>query len=199
MPRFAPQRRAFLVPVGLTLALLSPLGGATVARSTMVHHGGLLTRFPRRGASITISDDPELGSETRYALRDGSGLERTLVFDTAPDFAPETAIRVWGNETPEGLHVTRAEAITSGVESRRLAAGIGATYPPRSFAFVLVDAGMASISTADDVPWPPRHGADSIRNYYRADSPDPARHRVRRCSAHQLHAREWLQHGAARH
>ena len=28
MPRFAPQRRAFLAPVGLMLVLLSPLGGS---------------------------------------------------------------------------------------------------------------------------------------------------------------------------
>jgi hypothetical protein len=172
----APQHRAFWVPVSLSLALLSPLGGSGCgqigdADSLGESLGMAAVDGSRRGAlEVYTSDDFEQGTATRYTLRDGSGVERTLLFETAPAFEPGTAIQVWGVETPEGLRVTRAEAITTESDAVISALRTAPPYPPRSFAFVLVDMGMGINTTANDAMGRLITNADSIRNYYLADS-----------------------------
>jgi MYXO-CTERM domain-containing protein len=170
MRRACPQRRAVLAPAVLLTLLLAAAGGAGCAppgdeNAQLVDDGSL-----RGELAIYVSDDLEGRSETRFALRDPAGAERTLLFETPPSFAPGTAVRVWGTETPDGLRVTRAEAISSAVEEVTEALRTAPAYPARSFAFVLVDMGMGVNTTADDAMARLITGADSIRNYYLADS-----------------------------
>ena len=115
MCRVVSHIRALRVPVVLLIALLSPLGGTGCGSLGAGDSAGAVgTDGSLHGElQIYVSDDFEGRTETRYALRDGSGDERTLIFQTAPAFEAGTAIHVWGNETPEGLRVTRAEAITA--------------------------------------------------------------------------------------
>jgi MYXO-CTERM domain-containing protein len=172
MRRTAPQRRTLGVPVGLSIALLSSLGGSGCGEigagdpGSMAAGDGSL----RGELEVYISDDLEGRSETRYALRDGGGVERTLLFEAVPAFAPGTALHVWGTETPDGLRVTRAETITSEIETVTAALRTATPYAPRSFAFVLVDMG-AGVNTTSDLALGRLIGdPDSIRNYYLADS-----------------------------
>jgi MYXO-CTERM domain-containing protein len=169
MRRAALQRRVLSTPVGLLTLLLSSFGGSGCGAlddgSSPAADGAL-----RGELAIYVSDDLEGRSETRYALRDGSSGERALLFEEPPAFAPGTVIEVWGVETPDGLRVTRAEAITSAAEHVTEALRTATPYPPRSFAFVLVDMGMGVNTTADDAMGRLITGADSIRNYYLADS-----------------------------
>src|SRR5258706_8286800 len=68
-----------------------PLGGGDAA-------GIVAGDGSRRGElQVYVSDDFEGRTETRYALRDGRGDERTLIFESAPAFAPGAAIHVWGS------------------------------------------------------------------------------------------------------
>ncbi len=166
MRRAAPQRRAFLVPVGLLTLLLSPFGGSGCGApgDTAADDGSL-----RGELQIYVSDDLEGRSETRYALRSGA-TERTLLFEAPPTFAPGTQLHVWGNETVEGLRVTRAETVSSEIEEVTSALRTATPYAPRSFAFVLVDMGMGVNTTADDAMGRLITAPDSIRNYYLADS-----------------------------
>jgi MYXO-CTERM domain-containing protein len=147
--------------------LLSSLGGSGCGApdDTSVGDGSL-----RGELEIYVSDDLEGASETRYALRDGAGGERTLLFEAPPAFEPGTAIRVWGTETPEGLHVARAEALASEIERVTSELRTATPYAPRSFAFVLVDMGGGVNTTADDAIGRLITAPDSIRNYYLADS-----------------------------
>jgi hypothetical protein len=157
----------------LCLALLSSFGGGGCGQigDTSTGNAGARDDGSLRGELATyVSDDFEGLSETRYTLRDASGAERPLLFDEAPDFAPGTPLRVWGIELPDGLHVTRAEAITSGIESESSALRMGPPYAPRSFAFVLVDLGGGVNTTATDVMGRLTGAPDSLRNYYVADS-----------------------------
>jgi hypothetical protein len=172
MCRAVSHVRTRRVPVVLLIGLLSPLGGSGCGSlgagdpSGSVGADGSL----HGELQIYVSDDFEGRTETRYALRDGSGDERTLIFETAPAFETGTAIHVWGNESPEGLRVTRAEAITSEIENVTSALRTSAPYPARSFAFVLVDMGMGINTTADAAMGRLITDPDSIRNYYLADS-----------------------------
>ncbi|HSZ81740.1 MAG TPA: MYXO-CTERM sorting domain-containing protein [Polyangia bacterium] len=173
----APQNRAwtFLVPAGLSLVLLSSFGGGGCGQigdgATSTGNAGAQDDGSLRGELATyVSDDFDGNSETRYALRDASGAERPLLFDEEPDFAPGTPLRVWGVELPDGLHVTRAAPITSGLESEASALRVGPPYAPRSFAFVLVDLGGGVNTTATDVMGRLITAPDSIRNYYVSDS-----------------------------
>ncbi len=177
MHRAAPPYRArtFLAPAGLCLALLSSFGGSGCGQigdvSTSTGNAGVHDDGSLRGELATyVSDDFEGHSETRYTLRDASGAERPLLFADAPDFAPGTPLRVWGVELSDGLHVTRAEAITSGIESEASALRLGPPYAPRAFAFVLVDLGGGVNTTATDVMGRLITAPDSIRNYYVSDS-----------------------------
>jgi hypothetical protein len=172
MRRAPPQIRALLVPVGLSIALLSPFGGSgcgslgdadpgSMAAGAGSLHGEL---------EVYISDDLEGRSETRYTLRDTNGVERPLIFEQAPDFAPGTALHVWGTETPDGLRVTRAETVASEIGTVTSALRTAMPYAPRSFAFVLVDMGAGVNTTAADAMGRLVTAPDSIRNYYLADS-----------------------------
>ena len=165
----APERRAFLVPVGLLTLLLSPIGGSGCGApedgGVNVDDGSL-----RGELAIYVSDDLDGRSETRYALRDGGGAERTLLFEAPPSFAPGTMLHVWGTETPDGVRVTHAESVTTELERVTQALRTATPYAPRSFAFVLVDMGMGVNTTADDAMGRLITAPDSIRNYYLADS-----------------------------
>jgi hypothetical protein len=156
----------------LSLALLSSLGGSGCGQLGAGDPAGAVGADGslRGELQVYVSDDFEGRTETRYALRDGSGDERTLIFETAPAFEPGAAIHVWGSETPEGLRVTRAEVITSEIEDVTSALRTAAPYPARSFAFVLVDMGMGANTTADAAMGRLITDPDSIRNYYLADS-----------------------------
>ena len=49
-------------------------------------------------------------SETRYFLRDATGDEHRLFFETDPDLTPGARVKVWGAPTSEGLRVARFKA-----------------------------------------------------------------------------------------
>jgi MYXO-CTERM domain-containing protein len=120
-----------------------------------------------------ISDDVEGGSQTRYFLRDRTGAERPIVFDTvirAIDLQPEREIRVWGTEGPDAFRVSHVEMMEPEVVGVTSALRMAAPYASRSFAFVLLDLGGGVNTTADSVMGRLITGADSIRNYYLADS-----------------------------
>jgi MYXO-CTERM domain-containing protein len=168
----APQRRALLARLGLSIALLSSLGGSGCGPLGDGDPGGTAAGdgATRGELAVYISDDLEGRSETTYALRTGNGVERPLLFDTPPTFAPGTAIRVWGIDTPVGLRVTRAETLATEIESAASALRTAPAFPPRSFAFVLIDMGAGVNTTSADAMGRLITGPDSIRNYYLADS-----------------------------
>jgi MYXO-CTERM domain-containing protein len=172
MRRSAPQHRTLWVRLGSAIAFVALSGviGCGAPNDDPLGASAATDGSLRGALVVYVSDDLELGSETRYALRDGSGAERPLLFDASPAFEPETPIRVWGRQTPEGLRVERAEALLPEVGSVTAPLRTAPPYPPRSFAFVLIDMGMGVNTTATDAMGRLITGADSLRNYYLADS-----------------------------
>jgi hypothetical protein len=130
--------------------------------------------------AVYISDDTAGASQTHYFLKDTFGHELRLLFDSEPDLAPSTPLKVWGAEQGDALHVASFERLpeTAPVQS----ALIGATpFAPRTFAFVLIDLGMglanvrgpsgSSVAvTPDYIMGRMQNDPDSIRNYYLGDS-----------------------------
>jgi MYXO-CTERM domain-containing protein len=171
MRRAAPQIWSSRAPTALFLGLLSSFGGGGCGQTTDGDSSTSAADGSLRGElQIYVSDDFEGRTETRYALRDGAGGERALLFEAPPAFEPGTPIHVWGVETPDGLRVTRAEAIASEIDAVTAALKTAAPYPSRSFAFVLVDMGAGVNTTADVALGRLIGDPDSIRNYYLADS-----------------------------
>jgi MYXO-CTERM domain-containing protein len=123
----------------------------------------------------TTSDDLEGHSETRWAVRDAFGRETPLVLDALPaaDWAvadPNVDVRVWGVPVGDSLRATRLERVTPQFEITRAPLRMATPKAPRSFAFVLLDMGGGVNTTADMVNGRLLTGADSIKNYYLADS-----------------------------
>src|SRR6185369_374610 len=82
-------------------------------------------------------------------------------------------IKVWGSDSPDGLHVTSVRAVSQPVdEAKRSALVSGTAYSPRSFAFVLLDMGGGFNPAIDEATVLGRmiNNSDSIRNYYLSDS-----------------------------
>ena len=131
MRQSAPQARTLWVPAGLFSLLLSTFVGSGCTDVQDAGLGGepaVVDGSLRGELAAYISDDLEGHSETRYALRDQTGAERNLVFDTlvkAADLQPGTEIRVWGNDNQDAFHVMHAEP--SSAESPQF--GQGWTVP----------------------------------------------------------------------
>src|SRR5262249_6058360 len=156
MRRLAPPARATLVRATVAFALLSPfaqtgcgqLTDADPAATTAPGDDGSL----RGELAAYTSDDPELGSDTRYFLRDADGTERRLLSDAlvkAEDLQPGTLIRVWGRPTADAFHVTSVETAAAEVSRVSSALRNSVPLPARSFAFVLLDMGAGVNTTAD--------------------------------------------------
>jgi MYXO-CTERM domain-containing protein len=122
--------------------------------------------------AVYISDDEGRGSETTYYLRDASGKELKLVFDSAApsELEPNALIKVWGVETADGLQVTSYQRLPPPAEPIRSALIGAPAFAERSFAFVFVDIGGGINTTADAVQGIMETNADSIKNYYLGDS-----------------------------
>jgi hypothetical protein len=127
--------------------------------------------------AIYIADSADGHSETHYALRAPSGVERPLLFDQAAvahetDLQPGTELKVWGTDSPDGLRVTSFRTVSPPLEQRVSALQAGAPYAPRAFAFVLVDLGGGFNPAIDEATVLGRmiSNSDSIRNYYVNDS-----------------------------
>jgi MYXO-CTERM domain-containing protein len=151
---------------------------ATLLTSTLVFDGcgplggaGEVDDGSRRGElRIYVSDDFTGRSETRYALAEPGGAERPLLFEAPPAFAPGTALRVWGVDTPEGFHVARADALAPEVNEVTSALRAAPPMASRSFAFVLIDMGMGVNTTPAEAMDRLVGAPDSIRNYFLGDS-----------------------------
>src|SRR6185295_12580840 len=137
----------------------------------------------RRGELIMYTEDNfETGAtRTTFFLRDASGTELPLHFDTSPGLEPGTRIKAWGAQEGAALRVTSFERLVTTPTSTIQSGLIGATpFAARSFAFVLVDIGggltpvrwdsiqndltetfLMNRLISDD---------DSLRNYYMGDS-----------------------------
>src|SRR5438105_1339676 len=93
--------------------------------------------------AIYVVDGVDGKSDLHYMLRAPSGQEHLLLFDRNVrelDLAPGTEIKVWGSDSPDGLHVTSVRAVSPPVdEAKRSALVSGTAYSPRAFAFVLLD------------------------------------------------------------
>ena len=132
----------------------------------------------RRGElAVYIADGVDGHSETSYYLRDtlgGANFDTKLVFDSAP--APELVtgvrLKLRGVDGPDGLRVTDYALLPAPASETTSSELIGAAaYPVRNFAFVLINLnGNGVNTTADNVMGRLIGNADSIRNYYLADS-----------------------------
>jgi hypothetical protein len=132
---------------------------------------GALDDGSRHGElAVYVSDDFSGRSETSYYLRDAVGAEQKLLFDSAPELEPNTAVKIFGVDTADGLRVTSYERLPQ--PDGRVQATLlgGAPFPARSFAFVLIDTGNGVNTTTDAVDGIMGTNADSIRNYYLGDS-----------------------------
>lgn len=125
--------------------------------------------------AIYIADSPDGHSETHYALRGPSGVERPLLFDPAvreADLQPGATLKVWGNDSLDGVRVTKFQPVAPAFESQQSALQTGTPYAPRAFAFVLVNlgGGFNPAISESDVLGRMISNSDSIRNYYINDS-----------------------------
>jgi len=126
--------------------------------------------------AIYVVDGVNGQSDLRYMLRAPSGQEHRLLFDRNVrelNLEPGTEIKVWGSDSPDGLHVTSVRAVSpSPDEVKRSALINGTPYNARSFAFVLVDLGGGFNPKVDEAAVLGRmiSSPDSIRNYYLSDS-----------------------------
>ncbi|HMF39549.1 MAG TPA: hypothetical protein VKQ32_02585 [Polyangia bacterium] len=130
--------------------------------------------------AVYISDTPDGLSQTHYFLKDAAGRELPLLFDSEPDIAPNSPLKVWGAAEGEALRVTSFARLpgTQAVSSALIGA---APFAPRTFAFILVDIGNGFTNVrganGSSVPVTPdyimgrmQNDPDSIRNYYLGDS-----------------------------
>jgi hypothetical protein len=117
--------------------------------------------------AIYIADDPGVGSQTHYFLKDAAGTEQRLLFDADPGLAPGAPLTVWGAPQGQALRVSSFERGPAPATPTIQAALIGAQpFPARTFAFVLIDIGGGVNRTTDDVLARMIEAPDSIRNYY---------------------------------
>jgi len=182
--QFEDHQRDVVVPFGRTgvIRLVSALGLMTglalagcaapgSAGDELVVDDGAL----RGELAIYIADGPDGHSETHYALRGPTGVERPLLFDPAvheAELQPGATLKVWGNDSLDGVRVTKFQPVAPPLEEQRSALQTGTAYAPRAFAFVLVDlgGGFNPAISSTDVLGRMINNSDSIRNYYINDS-----------------------------
>jgi len=163
-------RLAPVIGLASSFALLGCGAPGSAGDELVIDDGAL-----RGELAVYISDSADGHSETHYALRGPSGVERPLLFDPSvrdADLQPGSELKVWGNDSLDGVRVTKFQPIAPALEQRTGALQSGTAYAPRSFAFVLIDMGGGfnpTISSAD-VLGRMIDNSDSIRNYYINDS-----------------------------
>ena len=166
-------RVGIVMPVLALLAVLSPAGcgePGTSGDELAIDDGAL-----RGELAVYIADSADGHSETHYALRAPSGAERPLLFDPTvreADLQPGATLKVWGNDSLDGVRVARFQTVTPPFQQQQSALQTGTPYAARAFAFVLVDlgGGFNPAITSDDVLGRMINNSDSIRNYYINDS-----------------------------
>src|SRR6266545_1731672 len=133
-------RRGLGLAIGFNIALaLNGCGGDIDPRESTSASRGVLS-----GELVMSIADFTNRQEVIYSLRESSGQEHTLAFETEPKLAPGTKIRVWGAEGDEAFRVNRFEvdpASPDGVKMQRSALVGAPMKTPRQWAFVLVDMG----------------------------------------------------------
>ena len=157
------------------LALIAGCDGAT-DESASAADGS------RRGELVIYqADNFETGaSQFTYALRDATGAELPLHFDSRPGLDAGTKIKAWGVPEGDALRVTSFARVPDPVSTIQSGL-IGATpFAARTFAFVLVDigGGITQVrwdNTQNDLTEAFVMGRligddDSLRNYYLGDS-----------------------------
>ena len=143
-------------------ALLSSCAGPGDDAETVAADGSL-----RGELSIYIADEPGVGSQTQYFLRDAAGAERRLLFDADPGLEPGAPLAVWGADQGPALRVSSFRRMSAPATQTIQAGLISAQpFPARTFAFVLIDIGGGVNRTTDDVMARMIDAPDSIRNYY---------------------------------
>ena len=121
--------------------------------------------------AVYMSDDSDGRTNSFYALRATSGVERRLLFDAdVSELVPGVQLKVWGTETPEGVRVASFRVVSAPIEERTSALKAGPGFADRAFAFVLVDLGGGVNVTGETVMNRMINDANSIRNYYLYDS-----------------------------
>ncbi len=170
--------------VGLVAALLAtafaclPLGGCGETSEPSAERDAI-DGWQRGELAVYTADGIDGRSETSYFLRDTTAGavfgETKLLFDRepAPEMVSGIRLRVRGVEGPDGLRVTNYETLRGGLDGNTITSAlVGATpYSPRSFAMVLINLNGDGVNTtADSVMGRLIGNADSIRNYYLADS-----------------------------
>jgi hypothetical protein len=134
-------------------------------------------------------------SETLYSLR-ADGVERTLIFETAPALTPETEVEVWGQEQGDTIRVSDFAAIEADMPGVEREALVDAPpFPSRSVAFVRVDIGAGinlGEAQAQVAMFGTQAGNNSVKQFYRHASYQtqditgsvfgPRNHAMRDCS-----------------
>ena len=136
----------------------------------------------RRGELIIYqADNFETGaSQFTYALRDATGSELPLHFDSRPGIEAGTRIKAWGVPEGDALRVTTFSAVPDPATTIHSGLISATPFAARSFAFVLVDigGGLTQVrwdNTMNDLSEAFVMGRlinddDSLRNYYLGDS-----------------------------
>jgi hypothetical protein len=121
--------------------------------------------------SVYVVDGLDGRAEVRYYLRRAAGPEQRLLFDVDPELASGARVRVRGVETADGLRVLSFDRLPDPDTRTHVSPLINGTpYPPRTFAFVLVDIGGGVNLDAATATGRLISNPDSIRNYYLYDS-----------------------------
>jgi len=122
-----------------------------------------------RGELLVYSIDQMDGaSETQFFLRTADAVEHRLLFDLEPDLAPGAQLKVWGVPEAGALRVTNFKSMEQSTDLDRVSSALkmGTAYPPRTFAFILVDTGGGVNTTPDEVMNLMMNNPGSVRSYY---------------------------------
>ncbi|HET6281097.1 MAG TPA: MYXO-CTERM sorting domain-containing protein [Polyangia bacterium] len=148
--------------------LVAPSCGDTQNEANVSDDGSL------RGEFLVYSIDGVDGAgETQFFLRMPDQSERPLYFDIEPDLAPGTRIKVWGAREiqPDGQDGLRVKSFRSmdppAIENVTSALIDGQAYPPRTFAFVLVDTGGGVNTTKAEMQNLLLTNPGSVQSYYK--------------------------------
>jgi hypothetical protein len=173
------QRRAGYA--ALTIGIIAGLA-LTAGCDSGVEDGAPAADGSRRGELIIYqADNFETGvSQFTYALRDATGAELPLHFDSRPGLEAGTKIKAWGVPDGDALHVTSFDRIADPVPTIQSGLINATPFAARTFAFVLVDigGGITQVrwdNTQNDLTEAFVMGRligddDSLRNYYLGDS-----------------------------
>jgi MYXO-CTERM domain-containing protein len=118
---------------------------------------------------VHFADFPD-HSETRYALRQGSGVLRDLAVTSDPALPAGARVKVWGTDQRDAIRVARMERARGDVGSFAAAIVDATPNPVRHWAFVLVDVGGGVTLTSDAAKQRIFSGPTSIRSHYQQDS-----------------------------